>query len=234
VSCTDTPAGPFCCGDGVCDPTEDSCQCLADCGPPPPNEDACVDGLDNDCDGLADAADDDCIQIQDVLFPNGDWVTMEWSTGPVAGGSHFEQVNDFTDDDSSYVQATVGAATFVRRFDTYQLDPPVNMPDSAGTDGIVVEVVARSSDAKGPDEMVLGAAITIAGFQRDFTYVSIPNDPTYQTYTLTNPDWNHAWAKSFVDDMRVTLVAEVTRGGRTHDVGIRVSSVRVTVSGFVP
>jgi len=48
------------CGDDLCDPGEDSCNCPADCGSPPPTESNCSNGLDDDCDGLTDAADPDC------------------------------------------------------------------------------------------------------------------------------------------------------------------------------
>ncbi len=85
--CTDTPATASCCGDtaceeiedgfncevdcgpppfcgdGFCDPGESSCSCAADCGAAPAAEFAdltCSDGLDNDCDGVADCADADC------------------------------------------------------------------------------------------------------------------------------------------------------------------------------
>ena len=53
---------PFC-GDGACDPGEDSCNCPDDCGTPPLSEvlgATCADGTDNDCDGLTDSADLDC------------------------------------------------------------------------------------------------------------------------------------------------------------------------------
>jgi len=50
---------PFC-GDGTCDPGEDSCSCAGDCGAPPATETQCADGVDNDCDGFTDGADDDC------------------------------------------------------------------------------------------------------------------------------------------------------------------------------
>jgi hypothetical protein len=46
------PGGPVC-GDLSCDPGEDSCNCNADCGPPPATELACDDGVD-DCDGRCD------------------------------------------------------------------------------------------------------------------------------------------------------------------------------------
>ena len=51
------------CGNGACDPGEDSCNCPGDCGTPPLNEvlgATCADGIDNDCDGLTDSADPDC------------------------------------------------------------------------------------------------------------------------------------------------------------------------------
>ena len=58
----DCTCGPFC-GNGACDPGEDSCNCPDDCGTPPSNEvpgATCADGNDNDCDGLTDSADPDC------------------------------------------------------------------------------------------------------------------------------------------------------------------------------
>ncbi len=59
---SDCTCGPFC-GNGPCDPGEDSCNCPDDCGTPPSNEvlgSTCDDGTDNDCDGLTDSADPDC------------------------------------------------------------------------------------------------------------------------------------------------------------------------------
>jgi hypothetical protein len=51
------------CGDGACDPAsgENRCTCAEDCGSPPPTETRCTDGNDDDCDGLADGDDPDCI-----------------------------------------------------------------------------------------------------------------------------------------------------------------------------
>jgi hypothetical protein len=50
------------CGDGDCVAGEE-CDCALDCGEPAafeqPNS-TCADGLDNDCDGLADCADVNC------------------------------------------------------------------------------------------------------------------------------------------------------------------------------
>ncbi|MHC4235250.1 MAG: hypothetical protein ACYSUQ_09060, partial [Planctomycetota bacterium] len=51
---------PPVCGDAVCDSDEDRCNCPADCGTPPSTETECADGIDNDCDDLTDGADPDC------------------------------------------------------------------------------------------------------------------------------------------------------------------------------
>jgi hypothetical protein len=51
------------CGDGTCDPGEDSCSCPGDCGSPASSEVpnvTCQDGVDNDCDLVADCDDSDC------------------------------------------------------------------------------------------------------------------------------------------------------------------------------
>jgi hypothetical protein len=76
--------GPFCCGNGSCqpgediancpidcdlcgnsscDPGEDMCTCPGDCGPPAVSENpasTCQDGVDNDCDSSVDCVDSDC------------------------------------------------------------------------------------------------------------------------------------------------------------------------------
>ncbi|MHC4908173.1 MAG: M12 family metallo-peptidase [Planctomycetota bacterium] len=46
------------CGDGNCDPGEDSGNCPQDCGAPP--AEICDNGVDDDGDGLTDCADPDC------------------------------------------------------------------------------------------------------------------------------------------------------------------------------
>ena len=48
------------CGDLSCDVGEDDCSCPGDCGPPPLAEMACENDVDDDCDGVADCADNDC------------------------------------------------------------------------------------------------------------------------------------------------------------------------------
>ena len=53
-------AGKPYCGDGICKNKENSCNCSSDCGTPPPIEENCSDGTDNDCDGLIDCDDEDC------------------------------------------------------------------------------------------------------------------------------------------------------------------------------
>jgi len=60
---------PFCCGDEVCDPGEDPCNCAGDCGLFAFVESSCDDGLDDDCDGAIDCADADC--CSDALCDDG-------------------------------------------------------------------------------------------------------------------------------------------------------------------
>ena len=56
IDCSASPD----CGDGLCNPQdEDVCNCQSDCGIPPTEN--CSDGDDDDCDGLVDCADPDCI-----------------------------------------------------------------------------------------------------------------------------------------------------------------------------
>jgi len=85
LTCTDQPSTGYCCGDFVCegsedsyncevdcgapsfcgddtcDPDEDSCSCPDDCGVPAASETNCSDGYDEDCDGLSDCDDSDCM-----------------------------------------------------------------------------------------------------------------------------------------------------------------------------
>ncbi|MFQ5413393.1 MAG: hypothetical protein ACE5E6_02945 [Phycisphaerae bacterium] len=65
-------AGDVCftpiCGDGACNGAEDGCTCPQDCGGPPAAETSCANGVDDDCDGLLDCDDLDC--IGDPACPN--------------------------------------------------------------------------------------------------------------------------------------------------------------------
>jgi hypothetical protein len=53
-----TLPAPSCCGDGLCEGGEDSCNCDVDCGAPV--AEICNNGIDDDCDGFADGTDSDC------------------------------------------------------------------------------------------------------------------------------------------------------------------------------
>lgn len=57
--CVNDPIVP-CCGNAVCEPSEDECTCSTDCGVPPATESNCTDGVDEDCDGQSDCDDLDC------------------------------------------------------------------------------------------------------------------------------------------------------------------------------
>jgi sialate O-acetylesterase len=57
--CQDDPACPYC-GDTICDPDEDECNCAADCGTPSLTETSCTDGKDNDCKNGIDCEDSNC------------------------------------------------------------------------------------------------------------------------------------------------------------------------------
>jgi hypothetical protein len=52
---------PAACGNGICDAGETPCSCPDDCGPVPLSEaNWCNNGVDDDCDGAIDCADDEC------------------------------------------------------------------------------------------------------------------------------------------------------------------------------
>lgn len=63
---------PFC-GDGICKQNkENSSNCPCDCGTPPFEEEICNDGTDNDCDGLIDCDDEDCVVVCEIYSFCGD------------------------------------------------------------------------------------------------------------------------------------------------------------------
>jgi lysophospholipase L1-like esterase len=64
------------CGDSICDLDEDQCSCPGDCGTPPSTEVSCDNGIDDDCDGIIDCLDPDC--VDDPSCPcNNDGVCNE-------------------------------------------------------------------------------------------------------------------------------------------------------------
>jgi len=89
--CVNAPMA-VCCGDGVCDATEDVCSCSVDCGTPPATETSCTDGVDNDCDGSTDCADTDC---------NGDPAC----SAPTGQGFILSLNPDFSTDDRTFTRA---------------------------------------------------------------------------------------------------------------------------------
>lgn len=60
ATCSGGGGEPPVCGDGTCNGGETGCDCPEDCGTPPLFETSCTDGLDEDCDGVADCDDSDC------------------------------------------------------------------------------------------------------------------------------------------------------------------------------
>jgi hypothetical protein len=60
--CTSTPVpgGSTCCGDLLCQGSENGTNCAIDCGSCAPTETSCTDGMDNDCDTFVDCNDSDC------------------------------------------------------------------------------------------------------------------------------------------------------------------------------
>ncbi len=66
----------FCCGDGtfICDPIElSTCSCPQDCSVTDPDQEEvrCEDGFDNDCDGLIDGCDQDCVVLVETRCGDG-------------------------------------------------------------------------------------------------------------------------------------------------------------------
>jgi spore coat protein A len=65
--CRPTPVLSACCGDKLCEGEETLAGCAVDCDPnactpsEPRTEYSCGDGEDNDCDGLIDGSDPDCV-----------------------------------------------------------------------------------------------------------------------------------------------------------------------------
>jgi hypothetical protein len=88
-----------CCGDLTCEGGETPCSCELDCGPVSATETQCLDAIDNDCDGPADCADDDCAlaappppEGAPLLFVATDELGPVLSWQPPPGGSSFDVV----------------------------------------------------------------------------------------------------------------------------------------------
>jgi len=58
--CSNILPGGYCCGNLVCEASEDSTNCELDCPCLSSGLEDCTNGLDDDCDGLVDCADSDC------------------------------------------------------------------------------------------------------------------------------------------------------------------------------
>ena len=71
-NCAVDCGSPPVCGDGTCNGGENQCNCPDDCGTPPSTEIDCEDGIDNDCDGFIDGADPDC-----ACLPKGEPCTFD-------------------------------------------------------------------------------------------------------------------------------------------------------------
>lgn len=85
-TCLDGCGGdPPVCGDGICDPGENECNCPDDCGIPPGTETDCSDGIDNDCDGSIDCADGDCAG-DPACDPGGSSAIVDCITYTTQGG----------------------------------------------------------------------------------------------------------------------------------------------------
>ena len=74
------------CGDNACASPEDKCNCPNDCGAPPTTEGCSIgfppNPVDDDCDGMIDCADDDCISISS---PFGSVPCASCANGACAG-----------------------------------------------------------------------------------------------------------------------------------------------------
>jgi hypothetical protein len=76
ADCVHPGQPPSCCGAGGCEPGETGCNCPFDCGAPAASE-ACTNGVDDDCDGRVDCADETCCAdaaCRDLVDNDGDGV----------------------------------------------------------------------------------------------------------------------------------------------------------------
>jgi hypothetical protein len=132
--CLDMGGGGAFCGDGVCDPGEDSCGCPADCGSSPATETDCADGVDNDCDGLVDCDDPDCSGASGCGSGGGSAI-VDCITYDTRGGrnddKHLDVAVRIVDDGGTVVSGAGVSLTLTRGGSTWQFS------GSTGSDGTV-------------------------------------------------------------------------------------------------
>jgi hypothetical protein len=231
------------CGDGMCIAPESQCSCVADCGAPPTLESSCSDGVDNNCDGLTDAQDPACAVFASIVFPNEDNFTVEWTPKtprlPFPNPTlNFNEVNDFTDLDASWVVMTSKFADTWTQVDNYRLESASMMAADHRTTEVTVEVVARGvGTLRNSDVLQLQMTLFARGTTQGASQtVSLPRDTTYRTYLFTNPNWNTmGLSKAEFDDMTTAMRGTVTKNtSLQRDVGITVTSVKVNVKSKRP
>ncbi|MDB4307913.1 multicopper oxidase domain-containing protein, partial [Gammaproteobacteria bacterium] len=92
--CRITPRVSACCGDKLCEGAETETSCANDCDPnvctvtEQGEEYSCLDGQDNDCDGLIDVADSDCLDT------DGDGLTNAYEINILGTDPNDEDTDD--------------------------------------------------------------------------------------------------------------------------------------------
>ncbi len=161
--CRMAPRVEACCGDALCEGAEDDSSCSIDCSATcpnvmeaPPGSPVCGDGIDNDCDGLVDLADLDCVDS------DGDGVSDFYENNILQ-----TDPNDVDTDRDGLVDGYSGVVLLA----DYPDNP--DYPDGVSTDGIYVSgEQTYGADATEPDTD--GDRLDDA---LEVTYGSDPADP---------------------------------------------------------